>query len=86
MHRAVEAGAGIVRETPVLSTRTLSEHAGATVLLKAENLQRTGSFKLRGALSKLSALGDACADGVVTGSAATPIATRAGGSDSKNDS
>jgi threonine dehydratase len=53
----------------VLSSRTLSERAGATVLLKAENLQRTGSFKLRGALSKLAALGDACADGVVTGSA-----------------
>jgi threonine dehydratase len=58
-----------VRETPVLSSRTLSERAGATVLLKAENLQRTGSFKLRGALSKLTALGDACANGVVTGSA-----------------
>jgi threonine dehydratase len=58
-----------VRETPVLSTRTLSEHAGQTVLLKAENLQRTGSFKLRGALSKLAALGEACASGVVTASA-----------------
>jgi len=53
----------------VLSSRTLSERAGATVDLKAENLQRTGSFKLRGALSKLGALGDACAGGVVTGSA-----------------
>jgi threonine dehydratase len=58
-----------VRETPVLSSRTLSERAGATVLLKAENLQRTGSFKLRGALSKLAALGEECAGGVVTGSA-----------------
>lgn len=53
----------------MLSSRTLSERAGATVVLKAENLQRTGSFKLRGALSKLVALGDACASGVVTGSA-----------------
>jgi threonine dehydratase len=58
-----------VRETPVLSSRTLSERAGATVVLKAENLQRTGSFKLRGAVSKLAALGDECAGGVVTGSA-----------------
>jgi threonine dehydratase len=58
-----------VRETPVLSSRTLSERAGATVVLKAENLQRTGSFKLRGALSKLAALGEECAGGVVTGSA-----------------
>jgi threonine dehydratase len=53
----------------VLSSRTLSERAGGTVLLKAENLQRTGSFKLRGALSKLAALGEECAGGVVTGSA-----------------
>jgi threonine dehydratase len=61
--------AGVVRDTPVLSSRTLSERAGGTVVLKTENLQRTGSFKLRGALAKLAALGDACADGVVTGSA-----------------
>ena len=67
--RAVLPGSGIVRETPVLSSRTLSERVGGTVVLKAENLQRTGSFKLRGALSKLAALGEACAGGVVTGSA-----------------
>ena len=53
----------------MLSSRTLSERAGATVVLKAENLQRTGSFKLRGALSKLAALGDSCAGGVVAASA-----------------
>jgi threonine dehydratase len=53
----------------VLSSRTLSERAGATVVLKAENLQRTGSFKLRGALAKIAALGDGCAGGVVTASA-----------------
>lgn len=53
----------------MVSSRTLSERVGWTVGLKAENLQRTGSFKLRGALSKLAALGDECAAGVVTGSA-----------------
>lgn len=53
----------------MLSSRTLSERVGGTVVLKTENLQRTGSFKLRGALNKLTALGDASADGVVTGSA-----------------
>jgi threonine dehydratase len=58
-----------VRETPVLSSRTLSERAGGIVAFKAENLQRTGSFKLRGALSKVAALGEDCANGVVTGSA-----------------
>jgi threonine dehydratase len=69
IRRAAQAGAGIVRDTPVLSSGTLSERASGTVALKAENLQRTGSFKLRGALSKLAALGDGCAAGVVTGSA-----------------
>jgi threonine dehydratase len=69
VRRAAQAGAGIVRHTPILSSYTLTERAGATVVLKAENLQRTGSFKLRGALSKIAALGDACARGVVTGSA-----------------
>ena len=63
--------AGIVhslaRHTPLLSSRSLSEHAGGHVVLKAENLQRTGSFKLRGATHKISRL-DAPA-GVVAGSA-----------------
>ncbi len=59
----------MIRETPVVSSRTLTERAGATVALKAENLQRTGSFKLRGVLAKIAALGDRCNAGVVTGSA-----------------
>jgi threonine dehydratase len=58
------------RRTPVLSSRTISERAGGTVALKAENLQRTGSFKVRGAAAKLAALGDeGCARGVVCASA-----------------
>jgi threonine dehydratase len=69
IRRATDAGAGVYRHTPVLSSRTLSERIGSTVALKAENLQRTGSFKLRGALAKIASLGDACADGVVAGSA-----------------
>jgi len=59
----------VIRQTPVLSSRTLGERCGGTVALKAENLQRTGSFKLRGALAKIAALGEGCAAGVVTGSA-----------------
>jgi threonine dehydratase len=59
----------LVRETPVVGSRTLSRRAAFTVALKAENLQRTGSFKLRGALAKIAALGDDCARGVVCGSA-----------------
>jgi threonine dehydratase len=60
----------VARRTPVLSTRTISEQAGGTVVLKAENLQRTGSFKVRGASAKLAALGEkGCASGVVAASA-----------------
>ena len=50
------ASAELVRATPVLTTRSLSERCGGTIALKAENLQRTGSFKLRGALSKVRSL------------------------------
>jgi threonine dehydratase len=53
---AVEA---VARPTPVVSSRTLTERAGGVVALKAENLQRTGSFKVRGAAAKLAALGEA---------------------------
>ena len=61
---------GAARRTPVLSTRTISERAGGVVVLKAENLQRTGSFKVRGAAAKLAALGDdGCSRGVVAASA-----------------
>jgi threonine dehydratase len=67
--RAAEAGKEVIRETPVLTSRTFSERAGRTVVLKAENLQRTGSFKLRGALAKIASLGDSCRGGVVTASA-----------------
>src|SRR3954451_5326703 len=67
--RARAAVADVVRQTPVLPSLTLSERTGAEVVLKAENLQRTGSFKIRGALNKLSALGERCARGVTAGSA-----------------
>src|SRR4028118_2262320 len=67
--RARAAGADLVRHTPVLPSATLSEVTGADVVLKAESLQRTGSFKLRGVLAKLDALGNGCARGVVCGSA-----------------
>lgn len=69
IERAARAGEGVVRETPIITTRTLSERAGTRVVLKAENLQGTGSFKLRGVMSKIAALGDETARGVVCGSA-----------------
>jgi len=67
---AAQAAIGdVARHTPVLASATLSERCGGDVVLKAESLQRTGAFKIRGALSKLHALGDGCARGVVCGSA-----------------
>jgi threonine dehydratase len=59
--------ATLARETPLLTSRSLSDGCGGRVLLKAENLQRTGSFKLRGAVHKTSLLHEAPA--VVAGSA-----------------
>jgi len=48
--------AGVAHRTPVLTSRTLDAAAGATLLLKAEHLQRTGSFKFRGAWNALASL------------------------------
>jgi threonine dehydratase len=45
-----------VHRTPVLSSATLSKAVGAPVTLKAELLQRSGSFKVRGAFNRLSSL------------------------------
>jgi threonine dehydratase len=67
--RARIAVRDVARRTPVLESEVLSERCGARVLLKAENLQRTGSFKLRGTLNKLASLGTGCERGVVAGSA-----------------
>jgi threonine dehydratase len=63
-----QASADIVRMTPVFSSRSLSARCGGEIHLKAENLQRTGSFKLRGAMSKLGTLAEECTE-VVAGSA-----------------
>ncbi len=49
---------GVVRETPVLTHLALDEMAGAEVFVKAECLQVTGSFKIRGAYNRLVQLTD----------------------------
>lgn len=64
-----EESRDLVKETPVFSFGALSRRCGGEIFLKAENLQRTGSFKLRGTTAKLRAVPDAAARGVVTGSA-----------------
>jgi threonine dehydratase len=56
---ARERLAGVARETPLYPTETFSRLSGRQVLLKAENLQRTGSFKIRGAYNTIAALGEA---------------------------
>jgi threonine dehydratase len=62
--------APFVHRTPLLTSRTLSVETGFEVRLKAEVLQRTGAYKIRGALAKLAALSDAeRARGVVCSSA-----------------
>jgi threo-3-hydroxy-L-aspartate ammonia-lyase len=47
---------GVANRTPVLSSRTLDELCGARILLKAENFQRVGAFKFRGAYNAISRL------------------------------
>jgi threonine dehydratase len=59
----VEAAArrldGVAHRTPVVTSRTLDARTGARVYMKAENLQRAGAFKFRGAYNKISSLGEA---------------------------
>ena len=55
---SAERLAGVARVTPLLEAPQINDVAGRRVLLKAECLQRTGSFKFRGAWSRLSLLTD----------------------------
>jgi threonine dehydratase len=59
----VEAAArrldGVAHRTPVVTSRTLDSRARARVYLKAENLQRAGAFKFRGAYNKIASLDEA---------------------------
>jgi threonine dehydratase len=63
------ASAEVVKTTPVFSFGELSRRCGGRVVIKAENLQRTGAFKLRGALAKLRSPAASGARGVVAASA-----------------
>jgi threonine dehydratase len=66
---ACSAIAGATVRTPTIACDDLADLAGGPVALKAECLQRTGSFKLRGALAKVAALGVEADAGLVTASA-----------------
>jgi threonine dehydratase len=56
VERAARTIAGRVHRTPLLASDSLSEQLGAEVVLKAELFQRTGSFKVRGALNRIAEL------------------------------
>lgn len=61
---------GVIEVTPMAQSRWLSKIASTPVHLKAENLQRTGSFKIRGAFVRIARLSEAeRANGVVAASA-----------------
>ncbi len=61
---------GVIRDTPVQGSRPLSERVGGPVWLKCENLQRAGSFKIRGAYTRMSRLtSEEAGRGVVAASA-----------------
>ena len=52
---AAERLRGVANRTPVFTSRTLDELAGAEVFLKAESFQRGGAFKFRGAYNRIAA-------------------------------
>jgi threonine dehydratase len=56
--RALETVSAVAQRTPIESSRFLGDVLGAPVYLKCENLQRTGSYKIRGAYNRLSQLSD----------------------------
>jgi threonine dehydratase len=75
---AAERIAGVAHRTPVLTSRHLDEATGARVFLKAENLQRTGAFKFRGAANAVAMLtADERARGVATASSGNHAAALA---------
>ncbi|MET0146204.1 MAG: threonine ammonia-lyase [Ilumatobacteraceae bacterium] len=63
------AVAGVATRTPIVASAALTEQTGSDVVLKAESLQRTGAFKIRGAMNKLASLGERAHNGVTAGSA-----------------
>ena len=67
---ARELLAPVIRHTPLTSARWLSDRVGGPVYLAPENLQRAGSFKIRGAYTRIARLGDHARErGVVAASA-----------------
>ncbi|HKH88318.1 MAG TPA: pyridoxal-phosphate dependent enzyme, partial [Acidimicrobiales bacterium] len=68
---AAERLTGVIRATPVVPSSALSRIAGRTILAKPEHLQRTGSFKIRGAYNRIAVI-------AAGGSAPAVVAASAG--------
>lgn len=67
VREAAKRLSGVAHRTPVLTSSTLNERVGAEVFCKAENLQRVGAFKFRGAFNAIAALREATpVNGVIT--------------------
>ena len=62
IERARRGLAGIAKATPLMRSATLDRMLAAEVYLKPENLQKTGSFKIRGAYNRIAALSPAEGD------------------------
>jgi threonine dehydratase len=70
IRQAAETLAGVLRETPLIESDFYSGEYGCNVYIKPEHLQRTGSFKLRGAYNKIARLSESeLAKGVIAASA-----------------
>ncbi len=84
-NRRIKAVDGGVRETPLDESDEFSDRTGASFLLKGEHLQRTGSFKMRGAMNKVLCLNEEDRErGIIAASSgnhgrATAQAARMGG-------
>lgn len=79
LHEIEQAAArlkGVIHDTPVSSSKTFSAMAGCEVYLKCENLQKTGSFKVRGAYNKIAGM---CRDGQVAAMVAASAGNHAQG-------
>jgi threonine dehydratase len=59
IHAAAARLSGLIVETPLIESQELNKRFGGRILFKPETLQRTGSFKFRGAYNKLSSLSEA---------------------------
>jgi threo-3-hydroxy-L-aspartate ammonia-lyase len=77
VHAAAGRIDGLAHRTPLLRSRTIDARVGAPVVLKAENLQRTGAFKFRGACNAVAALRPTAVCSVSSGNHAQALALAA---------